>query len=109
MATVVIAGSAVPIQLAHPGKSYASALGINDVGQVVGNASDGPSASIVPTIWTLTVPAPTVPDAPTGVIATAGNAQISVAFTVSASNGGSAITGYTATCGSQSASGHRKS
>ena len=37
----------------------------------------------------------TVPDAPTGVTATAGNAQATVSFTAPASNGGYAITGYT--------------
>ena len=39
----------------------------------------------------------TVPGAPTIGTATAGNAQASVAFTPPASNGGAAITGYTAT------------
>jgi hypothetical protein len=39
----------------------------------------------------------TVPGAPTGVTAVAGNAQASVSFTAPASNGGSAITGYTVT------------
>ena len=39
----------------------------------------------------------TVPGAPTGVSATAGNASASVAFTAPASNGGSVITGYTVT------------
>jgi uncharacterized protein (TIGR02145 family) len=38
-----------------------------------------------------------VPGAPTSPVATAGNAQASVAFTAPASNGGSAITGYTVT------------
>ncbi|MRS02629.1 hypothetical protein EG832_05300, partial [bacterium] len=38
---------------------------------------------------------PTVPGAPTGVTATAGNAQATVTFTAPASNGGSPITGYT--------------
>lgn len=37
------------------------------------------------------------PGAPTGVVATAGNASATVAFTPPASNGGAAITGYTAT------------
>ena len=41
--------------------------------------------------------APTVPGAPTSVSATAGNAQATVSFTAPASNGGSAITGYTVT------------
>jgi uncharacterized protein (TIGR02145 family) len=39
----------------------------------------------------------TVPGAPTSPVATAGNAQASVAFNASASTGGSAITGYTVT------------
>ena len=39
----------------------------------------------------------TVPGAPTGVSAVAGNARATVSWTVPASNGGSAITGYTAT------------
>jgi uncharacterized protein (TIGR02145 family) len=39
----------------------------------------------------------TVPDAPTSVLATAGNAQATIDFTDPTSNGGSAITGYTVT------------
>ena len=39
----------------------------------------------------------TVPDAPTIGIATAGNASATIAFSAPASNGGSAISGYTAT------------
>ena len=37
------------------------------------------------------------PDAPTSIVATGGNAQVSVAFTAPTNNGGSAITSYTAT------------
>ncbi|MEQ1516469.1 MAG: hypothetical protein ABL931_08285, partial [Usitatibacteraceae bacterium] len=47
----------------------------------------------------------TVPGAPTGVAAAPGNLQATVSFTAPASNGGSGITGYTATCGIRSASG----
>lgn len=43
------------------------------------------------------VTAAAVPDAPTDAVATVGNAQASVAFTVPVSNGGSAITSYTVT------------
>ncbi len=39
-------------------------------------------------------PASSVPTAPTALLAVAGNAQASVAFTAPSSNGGSAITGY---------------
>ncbi len=47
----------------------------------------------------------TPPAAPTIGTATAGNAQISVAFTAPGSTGGSAITSYTATCGAQTGTG----
>lgn len=40
---------------------------------------------------------PTVPNPPTGVTATSGNAQAIVNFTAPANNGGATITGYTAT------------
>ena len=46
----------------------------------------------------VTVMPATVPGMPTIGKATAGNAQVSVAFTAPASNGGSAITAYTASC-----------
>ena len=46
----------------------------------------------------------TVPDAPTGVSATAGNAQASIGFTAPARNGGATITGYTATSSPSGAS-----
>ena len=46
---------------------------------------------------TLTVPVATVPGSPTIGTAAAGNAQATITFTPPASNGGSAITGYTAT------------
>ena len=60
------------------------------------SAASAPSASVTPG---------TLPGAPTGVVATPGNAQVSVAFVAPANNGGNAITGYTATCGSRSQSG----
>ena len=49
-----------------------------------------------------TVTPATVPNAPTAVVATAGSSQVTVSFTIPGNNGGSAITGYTATCGAQS-------
>lgn len=59
------------------------------------NASDtGPTSSPVAS----GTPAAVVPDAPMDVAATAGNAQISLAFAPPTNNGGSAITGYTASC-----------
>lgn len=46
-----------------------------------------------------------LPDAPTIGTVTVGNGQMRVAFTPPASNGGSPITAYVATCGSRSATG----
>jgi Tol biopolymer transport system component len=66
---------------------------VNEVGE--GTAS-APSASVTPA---------NVPDAPTNVVATRGNAQVSVAFTPPAVDGGSVVTGYTASCGSASQTG----
>jgi hypothetical protein len=48
-------------------------------------------------IWSSTSTIATIPDAPTAITAVAGNAQATVAFTVPANNGGSAITSYTVT------------
>jgi hypothetical protein len=52
--------------------------------------ASAPSNSVTPA-------GPTVPGAPTGVSATPGNAQAHVSWTAPSSDGGSAITGYTAT------------
>ena len=45
---------------------------------------------------------PTVPGAPTGLSATAGNAQVTLSWTAPGSNGGSPITGYTVLYGTNS-------
>ncbi len=45
------------------------------------------------------------PDAPTGPTAVAGNGSVTVAFAAPTNNGGSPITSYTATCGTNSNSG----
>jgi uncharacterized protein (TIGR02145 family) len=58
--------------------------------------SEGTAYGVELTFTTIAV-ASTVPGAPTISTATAGNAQASIAFTAPASDGGSAITGYTAT------------
>ncbi len=60
---------------------------------VVAANSSGPSAASAPTTAVTPV---TVPAAPTSVLAAAGNAQVVVSWTASASTGGSAITGYKA-------------
>lgn len=55
---------------------------------IIGNSLPSPAIPGTPA---------TVPDAPTSVSATAGNAQATISFTAPASDGGSAITGYTVT------------
>src|SRR5213078_3090969 len=62
----------------------------------VGTGAPSGSAGVTPA---------TVPGAPTIGTATPGNGQATVSFTPPASNGGSAITGYTMSCGAFSASG----
>ena len=56
------------------------------------------SSSVGGAVTISTPPSATVPGAPTIGTATPGNAQATIAFTPPASNGGSPITGYTATC-----------
>jgi uncharacterized protein (TIGR03437 family) len=55
------------------------------------------SANALQTLY-LTIAAPTAPGPPTALTATAGNASATIGFTAPASNGGSAITKYTASC-----------
>ena len=57
----------------------------------------GPASSPASATPTAPPPPPTVPGAPTGLTATAGNGQVALAWTAPASNGGSSISGYTVT------------
>ncbi|MFM8894759.1 MAG: fibronectin type III domain-containing protein, partial [Actinomycetales bacterium] len=61
---------------------------------VVAENADGPGAS---SPASTAVTPRTVPDAPTGVGVTAANTALSVSWTAPGNNGGSAVTGYTAT------------
>jgi uncharacterized protein (TIGR02145 family) len=54
----------------------------------------GPSEPSAPSAAVTPAPAVTVPDAPTGVVATAGDGSASVAFVAPTNNGGSDIIGY---------------
>jgi uncharacterized protein (TIGR02145 family) len=56
----------------------------------IGNSSPSTASSAV-------TPSVSAPGSPTSIIAVAGNAQVTISFTAPASDGGSAITGYTVT------------
>jgi uncharacterized protein (TIGR02145 family) len=71
------------------GTSYTfSVVATNAIGNSVASAASTAVTPVAPN---------TVPDPPTAVVATAGNASASVAFVAPTNNGGSAITGYTVT------------
>ena len=100
--TVQLNGGAEAAQSVVPGSSttfIASVSGlVSGNNTIQANAYDAAgnrgSASIVLTYSPLT-PAPTVPGAPTGVTASAGNSDAVVRWSPPASNGGSAVTSYT--------------
>jgi len=79
-------------------------LNLNGSTNITDNAGNTPPAAYS-SGSTHTVAVPTVPGAPTIGTATAGDAQASVTFTAPASNGGSAITQYTATASPGGATG----
>jgi Zn-dependent metalloprotease len=75
---------------AYAGQTIAlSFSGVEDAGVATSFVIDDTSVT--------TPPSATVPGAPTGVAAAAGNAQAVMSWTAPASDGGSAITGYTVT------------
>lgn len=84
-------GSPITVTGLTNGTTYSCAVTANNA---VGASVASPPSSVTPA---------TVPDAPTQVVATSSNAAASVMFTAPANNGGSAITGYTATCTSTGA------
>lgn len=100
-------GSSVTVTVSSISGNGTIKLNLNastDINDAAGNS--GPSAYTGGTTHTVAIP--TAPDAPTIGVATAGDGQVSVAFTAPGNNGGSAITGYTVTSspGSISAGGN---
>lgn len=79
------AGSPITITGLTNGTAYTFTVTANTS---AGSTASSPSNSVTPA---------TVPGAPTSVTATLGNGQATVSFSPPASNGGAAITGYTAT------------
>lgn len=82
-----------------PNGGYTASVGGTCGGSLVGTTyTTNAITADCSVIASFTLPA-SVPDAPVIGTATAGNAQVSAAFTAPGNNGGSAITSYTATCG----------
>jgi len=86
--SIVATGTASPIVVTKLTNGVAYSFTVFASNKVGAGLASAPSAAVTPA---------TVPGAPTSVVATAGSAQASVAFTAPASNGGSAITKYTVT------------
>lgn len=84
-------GSSSPITVTGLTNGTAYTFTVHATNSVGNSAESAASNSVTPSAGA------TVPGAPTIGTATAGNASASVAFTPPGSNGGSAITGYTAT------------
>jgi uncharacterized protein (TIGR02145 family) len=79
-------GSPITVSGLTNGTSYTfTVVATNSIGNSVASSA---STAVTPN---------TVPDPPTAVVATAGNASASVAFVAPTNNGGSAITGYAVT------------
>lgn len=81
-------GTASPITVSGLSNGTAYTFTVVSVNSLGSSVASAPSTAASPS---------TVPDAPTSVVATAGDASASVAFSVPANNGGAAITGYTVT------------
>jgi len=81
-------GSTSPITVTGLANGVAYACNVFAT-NAVGNSGASANASVTPA---------TVPDAPTGISATRGNALATINFTAPAFNGGATLTGYTATC-----------
>ncbi|MDP5089027.1 MAG: fibronectin type III domain-containing protein, partial [Saprospiraceae bacterium] len=88
--TITVSGISSPILVTG------LAFGVNYNFNVVAINAVGSSVPIVTTMPVTPAPA-TVPDAPTSVVATAGNIAASVTFIAPVNTGGNAITGYTVT------------
>lgn len=89
-------GSSVTVTVSGISGNGTIKLNLNastNISDAAGNSS--PAAYTSGTTHTVAIP--TAPDAPTIGAATAGDGQVSVAFTAPVNNGGSAITGYTVT------------
>ncbi|MFL6048810.1 MAG: putative glycoside hydrolase, partial [Gaiellales bacterium] len=89
--TVAATGNASPITIGGLTNGHSYTVSVAATNAVGTGASSAASGSVTPR-----APA-TVPDAPTGVTATAGDASVVVSFVAPQNDGGSAVTGYTAT------------
>ncbi|MGL5669626.1 MAG: beta strand repeat-containing protein, partial [Shewanella sp.] len=88
-------GSSITVNIASISGNGTIKVNLNSSTNIVDDAGNGISAYSSGSTHTVAIP--TAPDAPTIGAATAGDGQVSVAFTAPSNNGGSAITGYTVT------------
>ncbi len=95
--TFSVTSGALPTGLSLNGTTGALTGTPSAVGTFTGVVTAANSSGTATQAFSIVIAA-TVPGAPTIGTATAGNAQATISFIAPASNGGSAITGYTATC-----------
>ena len=101
--TSVYSAMTTPVVIATTGGDrpfYATTIGNVTLHIPVGTASAYAAAGWIgfgSVVEDIGAPSTTVPDAPTAISASAGNAQASVSFTAPSNNGGATITGYTVT------------
>jgi hypothetical protein len=103
--SVVVNSGATSTFTVTPNSGYSASVGGTCGGSLVGTTYTTNAITANCTVIASFSPLATVPDAPTIGTATAGDGQVSVSFTPPENNGGSAITGYTATCGAQNNTG----
>ncbi len=85
---ITTTGTTIPITFTGLTNGTAYSFTVTASNSAGSGPASGPSNSVTPIA---------APGSPTGVSATAGNGQATVSFSAPASNGGSAITGYTVT------------
>ncbi|TLX81926.1 MAG: hypothetical protein E6L00_05020 [Thaumarchaeota archaeon] len=90
--TATLSTSSVSVSSTSPGSAKLTISAASTAGGIYPVTVSGTSGSTHSTTVTVTVP--TVPSAPQNLVATAGNAKVTLTWNAPLSNGGSTITGY---------------